>query len=297
MVNSEINSFYYNASSGKLFCTIVGNISKSSECLIYLAPLFEERMWSQRIALNFSRLCWKKYELPTVIIDYRGYGESDGETEAFSLVGLWKDIDGLIFNLIKDYGVNNFHFWGIRTGAFLALYVYQKLHLANSLLLWVPVVDLQKYIYDQLRFSVVEQGILLKKVQASREDIFKETLELGQCKRDGYLLNHLNGFRIGGKFLKELIDVGMIDMESLSHSISIMVVNIIPPGRNPNRSKLVGTQEFDNSKIVHETVYSKYFWVHDLDFSQTADGVYEVSFSWLQERSFNEKPDGTDRIL
>ena len=286
MPNTKVKSFYHNTGNGQVFCTIVGQMIAGKECLIYLAPLFEERMWTQRIAFNFAKSFWENTGQPVLIFDYYGYGESDGDTEDFSLNRCLHNLQSLLDLIQSEYNVSCFSLWGIRTGAFLALYLHQQISSINSLLLWAPVFDLKKFIYQQLRSTVASQGTIFKKINATRDVILQELLESGKCERDGYILNHIDGYRIGKPFWQEVVASGSIDGASLTHNCPVLFLNIIPLKGRKTEHRVPKHQEDGYQNFVYETVESNSFWNVSLDYSQKADTVYNASLAWWNNRTF-----------
>ncbi len=286
MKNTKVESFFHSTGNGQIFCTIVGQMIEGKECLIYLAPFFEERMWTQRIAFNFARSFFENTGQPVLIFDYYGYGESDGDSEDFSLNRCQHNLQNLLDFIQKKYNVSCFSLWGIRTGAFLALYLHQQIPSINSLLMWAPVLDLKKFIYQQLRSTIASQGTIFKKIIATRDVILQELIESGKCERDGYLLNHIDGYRIGKTFWQEIVESGSIDNGSLTHDVPTLFLDIMPPKGRKAKSKEPEYQEGGNQNLVYDNVDANSFWDYGLDYSQKADIVYSASLAWWHNRTF-----------
>lgn len=279
---SKIQSFFHDTGKGQLFCTLIGDSSTSNECTIYLAPLFEERMWSQRIAFNFALELWKNQRQPVFMFDYFGYGESDGDTEDFSLLRFRQDLRQ-IFTLLKTrYTFLHFTLWGIRTGSAL---VFEGLSLDPaivSLVLWSPVLNLKDYVYSQLRSTLASQAAVFRKIHATRDDILNELLEYGKCEREGYLLNHIDGYRIGKAFYQEILQW---NHNNLTQKLNIpaLLVDIISPKGSKNSHGLTELQKTAIEELNYQKVEANPFWLDSRDYSQRSEDVYRISLQWYSD--------------
>lgn len=278
----NINSFFYDTGKGQLFCTLIGNPSTSKTCTIYLAPLFEERMWSQRVAFNFALELWKNLRQPVFMFDYFGYGESDGDTEDFSLLRFRQDLRQILTLLEKKYGFLHFILWGIRTGCALAIESLSINSSIVSFVLWSPLLNLKDYVYSQLRSTLASQTAVFRKIHAKRDDILNELLEHGKCEREDYLLNHIDGYRIGKAFYQETLQWDHNNLTQ-KQNIPALLVDIISSKGSKNSSGLTELQKNSNEKLTYQKVEANPFWLDGRDYSQTSEEVYRISLQWYSD--------------
>ncbi len=212
--------------NGNLFYTHIGDSTISDECTIYFSPLFEERMWTQRISFNFANELWNNINQPVCLFDYPGYGESFGDTEDFTFDKCRQSITDLVNMLKKDFGYKRFNLWGVRTGCVLLLdnmYFDEIL----SVVLWAPVFELKKYMYTELRANVASQSSLFGKNLATRDNIIGEVLQDDKCIRDGYYLNQIEGYRFGNKLYNEILELNIeSQLEKIKYPTFIIETSI-----------------------------------------------------------------------
>ncbi len=283
----DIESFFHDTGKGRIFCTLIGTPHPSKECVVYFSPLFEERMWSHRIAFNFALELAARGKQVVLMFDYHGYGESDGEPESFTLARCRDDMESLLA-LMGTLGFTRFSWWGIRTGCAVSLAVLPPHLLISSAFLWAPVLNLQEFIYDSLRATIAAQYMIFNKAVVTRDIILEELAEFGQCSRDGYLLNYIEGYRFGKTFYQEtqnlehLLDLNLLTFPSL-------VLELLRPGMKIAKTDIKPSKVREasraNQNISYLQVTDRQFWLIGKDYSQRAEALYRATAGWLDERS------------
>lgn len=272
------NGNYFEANNIKLFYLVIGELKGASQCLLYLSPLFEERMWGQRVAFTFAKEFNRITGKPVVMMDYYGYGESDGDTEDFSLKRSKEHFHMLMKYLRKEFGIASFALWGVRGGCLLATMLEKTEVQCCSLLLWAPILNLKKHIYTQLRSTVATQGTIFKKVKATRDEILNELLSTGKCERDGYQMNHVDGYRIGKNFWMEISASDSL-CDYRKAQIPILAIDIIST-RDAERMAGKTVEQIKNN-VRCERVAANKFWQENLEYSQFSKKVFELSIAWF----------------
>lgn len=282
----NVESFFHDTGKGRIFCTLIGSSDPSEEYVIYFSPLFEERMWSHRIAFNFARDLAASGKHAVLMFDYHGYGESDGDPDDFTLAGCRHDVKSLLV-LMESRGFSRFSWWGIRTGCAVALASLPPERRISASLLWAPVLDLQTYLYDSLRATIAAQYMIFNKSLVTRDIILEELAEFGQCSREGYVLNYIEGYRFGKIFYQELQDLKHVQDLSLI-TVPSLVLELLRPGGQINSPDLklskLGDAARANAGITYLQVPDRPFWLIGKGYSQRAEAFYSASTEWLDER-------------
>lgn len=283
ITNITINNFFHEIGKRRIFCTLISPLVFSEKCIIYFSPIFEERMWCHQTAFNFARELAGSHGYNVLMFDYFGYGESDGNPEDFSMENCRIDIKELL-TLMKKKGVSRFILWGIRTGCAIALMAMKGCERVTSALLWAPVMDLQKYLFESLRSTMTAQFWLFKKSIVKRETILEELINNGQCKRDGYVLNYVEGYRFGKSFYLETLNLDHdFNLNQIPFPI-LIIETILNNINNIKPMKLEDKKEYnENPNITYYQIPERKFWLINDYYSQRTDTIYQVSQEWLYE--------------
>jgi hypothetical protein len=276
----DVESMFLDTGGGRLFCTLVTPAKPSGECMVYFSPLFEERMWCQRIAFNFAREM-ARAGIAVALFDYFGYGESDGNAEEFSIQRVRSDVCRLL-DVLETRGFVRFTFWGIRTGCPMALASMPSGRLVRSCVFWAPVINLADYIYDGLRAAMSTQLLMFKQVLAKRDVIVEELLATGSCVRDGYALNNIDGYRFSRSFYEEVRAAADIDLGATS--VPTLVVELARPGAPPGSAPAppLGTMPGARADFQVVRVCERPFWIIGKEYSTTAQDVYALTMEWMR---------------
>ena len=279
----NIENFFHDTGNGRIFCTLIGPTIATNTCLIYFSPLFEERMWSQRIAFNFAQDLAAQGKYTVLIFDYYGYGESEGEAEEFTLARCRKDVESLI-SVLQQKGFSHFAFWGIHTGCAVALSSISLDRKISSIVLWAPVFNLKDYIYDGLRATIATESAMFKQVLATRNTILEELMTLDKCVREGYQFNYLDGYRFGRDFYQETINIDY-DQELKKVNFPTLLINIdtLQSINVKNRVIDIELQQKNNLKYIQ--VNFRKFWLIGRDYSQRAEPFFKASIEWLRDKA------------
>lgn len=281
---SKIRNFFMKSGDRHIFCSMIGEPRDSKVCMLIFLPLFEERMWSQRVAFNFA-LKIAENGNPVLMWDYYGYGESDGDSEDFTLHDCCKDTRIIIEYLKSEYRFSSFNFLGIRTGCGIACHVLsQDATDVEGAVFWAPVIDLKNFIFNALRSTITTQSFVFKKIVANRDIILSELMQIGNCSRGGYILNHIDGYRIGKKFYEEILYSSVIGLPN-EEDISKLYLDVLPKGKEALLKKIKDEQEeklmgIPNTSYVIET--DKEFWVNSMNYDQTSEKLYSITMEWLK---------------
>ena len=279
----SVESLFVDTGEVRLFCTLVSPQDSSGECMLYFSPLFEERMWCQRMAFNFARQLAGRDRVSVLMPDYFGYGESDGASEDFSLGHTRRDV-GHLLDFLRARGYTRFTLWGIRTGCAVALLAAPAHVPVVSRVFWAPVFNLRDYIHEGLRAGLSTQLLMFKRVLARRDAIIKDLVGEGHCIRDGYALNNIDGFRFGRAFYQETSDIARNSPLSQAE-IPTLVVDVVRPGGEGDgaESSLESAGPEVGSHLERRQVHERSFWTIGRYYSSTAEHVYCTTTEWLRQ--------------
>lgn len=282
----NIQHFFCGSEKKRIFCSLIRSADISKECVIYFPPLFEERMWCQRVSFNFARDLAARGKRSVLIFDYYGYGESDGHAEDFSLSRCRSDVYSLI-SVMQEKGFTSFVLWGIRTGCAVALASVVPNVRISSAILWAPVFDLKEYLYGSLRATMATEMSMFKKILAKREVILEELVQTGACWREGYQLNNIEGYRFGKTFYQEMLSADYkVEPDSVTFPTFIAEISSEEELNGKEVVELGRDRSTDmNSGITRVAVPGRKFWLIGRDYSQTEDALYQITCDWLNELS------------
>jgi hypothetical protein len=279
-----IKNFFLDSGEEKIFCSIFGDPKSAKKCIFIFLPLFEERMWSQRVAFNFAVEAAARDNL-VIMWDYYGYGESDGDSEDFTLHKCWADTCEIIKYLKSEYEFKEFNLLGIRTGCGIICDILnQGLQNITRIVFWAAIQDLKNFIFNALRSTISTQSYVFKKIVANRDTILNELLLSDECSRGGYILNHIDGYRIGKRFYEEIVALEDMILPQ-GNNILINYLEIVPSGKHGLLANIKEARQKEfagRSNISHSIVIDREFWMNNSDYSQRSDKLYAATIEWLE---------------
>jgi len=279
-----VQNFFHDTGAGRIFCTLIGSPDVSEECVIYFAPLFEERMWAHRIAYNFALDLAADKQRAVLMFDYYGYGESDGDAEDFTLARCRATVESLLA-LLRKRGMSRFSCWGIRTGCAVALASLPSGISLSGAFFWAPVFNLQEYVFDSLRATIAAQYMIFNKSLVTRDIILEELVKTGKCVREGYVLNYIEGYRFGDLFYKEVLSMGLepgLDLIECPVLLAEVVNPAATRGTSSEKAPHEGKAAADTTKVSCMRVAERKFWIIGRDYCQRADALCNATHGWLE---------------
>ena len=133
--------------------TITGQLH-SGKAVLCLPPLFEE-MNLARAVIGRQAQYFAARGLPTCVLDYYGTGDSEGNTDS-ATAQIWLDDILAVGDWLRQNGIQEIVFWGVRFGGLLLLHFQSTLHDALPVqrqLLWKPVLGGKLHINQFLRLK------------------------------------------------------------------------------------------------------------------------------------------------
>ena len=267
--------FFFSCEGFKLFSMlhVPGKLPVKKTGFVFCAPFAEEKLWSQRVFVNFARALAKNgyYSLR---FDYRGHGDSDGVFEDATIETRLSDIKNSVDFLKKQTGVENVCVLGLRIGATLAA-LFSKTDKIDFLILWEPIIDGQKYIQQCLRSNLATQMSLYRKIRKTREQLIE------QLKIGGYV--NIDGYLISREFYDQIIDINL--NKQAGHMKQPVLVCKINKTASAKMSPEL--EEFQNICLnthplsSYRNICELAFWGELKVYFQNADNLFEETLRWI----------------
>jgi len=168
--------FYFRSSDKPLFgCYHEPSASRLRSCGILICqPIGHEYVNAHR-ALRHLAARLAEAGFPVLRFDYYGCGDSSGDSEDVSVAQWLKDISAAIVELRRRSGLFPICTVGLRLGATLATLAAEQRGDVESMVLWDPVVEGEKY-FDELQLLEKEMLRFRPKRRNQQSDARKEVL-------------------------------------------------------------------------------------------------------------------------
>jgi pimeloyl-ACP methyl ester carboxylesterase len=204
-------NFFFQGADGPLYGVLFeprgGSGTGERRAVVICDSLFEEKFWCERVLAHLSRgLAGDGYTV--LSFDYRGYGNSPGDTDDVDLPGLERNIHDAC-DLARSRGCSRITLLGLRWGAALAGRIAAARDDVDSLFLVQPVTSWRKSLMAALRGNVAGQYSIFKKAVMTRDEIVKELLAGGDCVRSGYRMNNIDGYILSRALFEQSEGVAM----------------------------------------------------------------------------------------
>jgi hypothetical protein len=244
-------------------------------------PIFEEHSRSYAVLREFARQL-SDHGIGAFRFDYVGIGESYSDPDTFSMSSAIADISFLASWLKERFPAAKVVPIGVRVGCRLMLDALASEIRAGSSsiatpILWDPVLDVRNYILGELRSTIAGAMVIYRAAVASREDIVRETLSSGFCERDGFRLNHIDGYSVTRELLRE-IEVGESDAWSFSEPMFVLATVGTGNGER-QRKQLASSLPGMRFYPVQGTSY----WNQPPIYSQTREHLFGATQQCLEQ--------------
>lgn len=198
---AEAPQFFLNRLGRRLF-TVLHRPAQSTagdgrrRAVVCCAPLFEEKLWSHRVIVNFARFLAQR-GIGVVRFDYFGDGESEGLFEEASVATRMADIADAVTFCRQQLAPDEVYLHGLTYGATLAIATASEADPVTGVVAWQPVMDGSRYITDLLRAHLTAQLVTHRKVVHDRDALVAQ-IQTGQTV-------NVEGYEIGKALYDEMI--------------------------------------------------------------------------------------------
>jgi len=242
--------------------------------LVFCTPFAEEKLWSQRVFVNFARyLANNGYII--LRFDYMGHGDSDGNFEDSDIDTRLLDINRAIEVIKERTNIKSVGILGLRLGATLAAMCSEKNNGLDFMVLWEPIVQVEKYLNQCLRSNLTTQMATYKKIKYTREEMINDLMEDRAVNIDGYMMS--------GQFYRQASSIDFTEM-ALNFSKPVFMVHIsrsekekAPRGLVELNQKYCSLNPLSELNIVKEHP----FWNDTKMYYQKAENLFHSTLKWL----------------
>ena len=269
--------FFENKTNRRLFGILHECDAKKAErlcgaAIIYCHPLFEEKLHSHRVMVNFARYAANR-GIHVLRFDYFGDGESEGFFEEASISSRISDIFAAIRIAEDRLQASKIFLLGLRLGATLALLASGNHEMVAGIAAWSPIIKGKEYIHTMLRVNLSKQMIVHKKILYN-SDALIEKITLGE-------LVNVDGYEISNSLFSEAINIDLVK-EPKKTERPIFLVQISPSQKTEKQM-----QEFLNSskhgKVHFKIVNEKKFWDPQKVLYSSCEELFSTTVNWISD--------------
>lgn len=265
--------FFFSQAGQRLFGMLhqPHGIAAADTGWVFCHPFTEEKLWSHRVFVSMARDLARK-GMPVLRFDYRGYGDSGGNFEQFTMADHVADIQTAIAELRnRAPHVERVNLLGLRYGASLAVLAAADNPIVGGLVLWDPVVSMEQYLLDQLRSNLTTQMVLYGKVVTKREELVERI-------RAGEFVN-IDGYDLGNPFFDAACAVQLPDTAA-KVTIPVQIVEIGRATQAPRADVQTLAAAFPNAQ--HQRVEELQFWKEIKQFVRQSPALSGAVLAWLE---------------
>lgn len=243
------------------------------EGFVFCHPFAEEKLWTQRVYVNFARELTKR-GYAVLRFDYMGHGDSDGDFENSSINSRLSDINCAI-DILKNKveKLSKVSLLGLRLGASLAAITAANRKDISRLVLWDPVTNGNKYMQEMLRINLTTQMATHKKILFNRKTLV-------QMMKDGESVD-IDGYQMSHELYAQATDIDLhrdeIDFGGKSLIVQIGKEN--KPLSKDLEALAMRYSVCELAQVVEDT-----FWKEIKKYYDRAEQLYRATFEWVDNR-------------
>lgn len=273
-MTSERPQFFPNREGRRLFGILhEAQGSRQPLALVYCAPLFEEKLWSHRVAVNFARFMAER-GVAVLRFDYFGDGESEGLFEQASVSSRLADIEDAARLCRSQTGAEQIYSLGLCYGATLALWAALSSPQLGGAIGWAPVMNGERYLGDLLRAHLTAQMVLHRKVIHDREALIAQ-IESGRTV-------NVEGYEIARPLYSQMRELNLASR--LLAADKPILVQQVSPGE-ALESQYAALQGGANPRLQFRKVREARFWTQQKSIFPSCDELFTSTADWVVSRA------------
>jgi uncharacterized protein len=272
-MTNETPQFFLNRDGQRLF-GVMHRVDPAEQAVVVCAPLFDEKLWSHRVLVNFARFVAAR-GIPVLRFDYYGDGESDGRFEDASVSTRVRDIHDAVDFCRQEARVSRVQLVGLGYGATLALRAALEQHheAVAGVVAWAPVIDGERYLNDILRAHLSAQMLIHRKVIQDRQALVDQIL------RDESV--NIEGYEIARPLFTEIVQANVPEL--LGRAATPVLVQQIAPTPRVD-AQYQDLAQLAGSLVQFEVVQEQKFWLQQKKIFSPCEALFERTAQWLAER-------------
>lgn len=273
-MTNETPQFFLNRGGQRLF-SVLHRTPSADRAVVVCAPLFDEKLWSHRVLVNFARFLAAR-GVPVLRFDYFGDGESEGRFEDASVNTRVNDIHDAVDFCRRETGAARVDLVGLGYGATLALRatLEQRHEAVASVVAWAPVIDGERYLNDILRAHLSAQMLQHRKVIHDRQAL------VGQILADQSV--NIEGYEIARPLFSEMVKPNVVELLKQA-DIPVLVQQIGPAERIDAQYQEVA--QIGGKTLRFEVVQELKFWTQQKKIFPACDSLFARTADWLSRPS------------
>ena len=246
--------------------------------IIYSHPFAEEKNCSHAIATKTAR-SFAEHGFAVFRFDYSGCGDSEGELMATTLTDWQDDLRCACAQLKQKANVSKLIYFGLRTGAVLALLEAMKKQHTLMAILWQPVFDLKTFIQQFLRHRLGAEIAARGGNKVTVGELASEIETKGSLEVAGYELSR--------QLYQSFLNFGKIGIFKPLH-FPVLLVSIAtttrPYYKIKNAAMLLQkhTHAFEFEHVAMEPFWDRY-WQWD------APELVQLTVNWLKRPHIDQQ--------
>lgn len=201
----DITPLFLESPQGRIF--VIHRTPQASDVHsgVVLVPPFAEEMNRSRRMLTLLAEALADAGYHTVLPDFFGTGDSEGEFVEASWSGWLDQLACCVESLQRDYGIERYSLVAVRAGALVAAdYLRRAVNMPERLVLWQPVIDGGAYLSQFLRLRLAADMLSEEKNRETLSSM-KQQLEAGQTiEVAGYALTSAISDGLSSSSLKQI---------------------------------------------------------------------------------------------
>lgn len=274
--NFDTQMFYFDSYGNRLFGVLhtpdVEFSHQNKTGLIFCSPFGEERGFTQRLMVEWANvLCQKGYYV--LRFDYRGYGDSDGLFEEYTIEDHLLDLGKAIDEYYRRVGAPLTGLCGIRLGASIAALGAKRFAPHAALILWEPIVNGDKYADLLLRGAMAKEMANYGTKPRNRE-------QLKQCLANGEKVI-IEGHPLTDDIYRSIVD---IDLLSLEHELNgpVQIVQFDKTTNQKPRAELVQLKSHLSkaADVAFEAVKLPALWTQTKQYIVKPADLFDMTSKW-----------------
>jgi uncharacterized protein len=238
--------------------------------IVCCSPLFEEKLHSHRILVNFARYAADQ-GIHVLRFDYYGDGESEGLFEEASTVSRIQDIESAVGFIEKEVNPSLIILLGLRLGGTLAILTAHNILKIGGIVAWAPIINVKEYLHQILRINLSNQLAVHKRILCNREGLIAQIMS-------GKSVN-IEGYELSKPFFDQAVRINLLrDRHNLKKPICIFQISE-KHATDKELQKFV--DDLENENVEFQKLEESRFWLTQKIIYPACTELYSLTTKWI----------------